>query len=274
MIEASDTAAPERGGILRTALAGAAHVLAVSEPFAVIYRAAGFDNVVTVANGVSTLPTVVRTPSADGRVRLGYIGGMEPHKGYPLVQAALRGGEYRNLSLLVVDHSKEAGHSHRTTWGTTPVTFVGRMPQSEVSTLYGALDVLLAPSIWPESFGLVTREAVNSGLWVIASDRGAVSECVVDGKNGFVINVDDKNGLAAALARIDADAARYMQAPEYRVDLRKASDQADELARIYIQSTTNGSEPECIRDQTFASRSQLPGPTGQLLLHDPRNAPV
>ena len=40
---------------------------------------------------------------------------------------------------------------------------------------YAEQDVLIAPSIWPESFGLVTREALSAGLWVIASDAGALA---------------------------------------------------------------------------------------------------
>ena len=44
-----------------------------------------------------------------------------------------------------------------------------------MSHFYSEQDVLVAPSIWPESFGLVTREALSAGLWVIASDAGALA---------------------------------------------------------------------------------------------------
>ena len=44
---------------------------------------------------------------------------------------------------------------------------------------YSNHDVLIAPSIWPESFGLVTREALSAGLWVIASDAGALAEPIL-----------------------------------------------------------------------------------------------
>ncbi len=218
---------------LRAALSGAKHILAVSEPFAEIYRNAGFDNVLTVANGLSSLPIAQRTASPDGRVRLGFFGGFEHHKGYPVLRAAFWRGRYPNLSLTIVDHSQGPGEERHDQWGETPVKFVGRRPQHEVGELYGSLDVLLAPSIWPESYGLVTREALSCGLWVVASDRGAVGEYVVEGENGFVIDVETAKGLEDALAAINADPAKYSAPPKRAVNLRKSSDQADELARIY-----------------------------------------
>jgi glycosyltransferase involved in cell wall biosynthesis len=51
----------------------------------------------------------------------------------------------------------------------------GPYPQAKVANLYASLDVLLSQSIWPESFGLVAREAQAQGLWVVASSRGAPS---------------------------------------------------------------------------------------------------
>jgi glycosyltransferase involved in cell wall biosynthesis len=48
--------------------------------------------------------------------------------------------------------------------GTIPVTVVSKFAQSDMAELYGIIDVVLAPSVWPESFGFVTREAVGLPL--------------------------------------------------------------------------------------------------------------
>ena len=45
-----------------------------------------------------------------------------------------------------------------------------------MAEFYAGQDGLIAPSIWPESFGLVTREAISAGLWVIAADSGALAD--------------------------------------------------------------------------------------------------
>ncbi len=81
--------------------------------------------------------------------------------------------------MTVVDHAHDGDYLREEVWGTTPVRIIGRVAQERICDLYADLDVLLAPSLWPESFGLVTREARTAGLWVVASDRGAIGEEIV-----------------------------------------------------------------------------------------------
>jgi glycosyltransferase involved in cell wall biosynthesis len=70
---------------------------------------------------------------------------------------------------------------------------------AEMQTLYTSQDVLIAPSIWPESFGLVTREALAAGLWVIASRAGALAEPIEHAVNGLVVEPGSVEELKAAL---------------------------------------------------------------------------
>ena len=72
---------------------------------------------------------------------------------------------------------------------------------------YSEQDVLLAPSIWPESFGLVTREALSAGLWVIASDAGALAEPILNTpeKNGTVIQPNNLEDLVSAIKALPID---------------------------------------------------------------------
>jgi glycosyltransferase involved in cell wall biosynthesis len=160
---------------------------------------------------------------------------MSKHKGFHLVEAALRQSQLTNLELTVVDFSQPPGAVARTTWGGTPVRIIGKVPQDQVHSLYAELDVLLAPSIWPESFGLVTREALAGGLWVVASDRGAIGEDVQPGVNGFVVDVSNVDGLLGALTAVNASPAAYLQSPAMRPRLRTAEDQARELLDVYAE---------------------------------------
>ncbi|TNC15279.1 glycosyltransferase [Methylobacterium terricola] len=222
-----------RARTLLRCLKGAARVLTVSEPFGALCRSVGLTEVEVVENGVSRLPEVVRTASPDGRVRLGFIGGLADHKGYGLIRNVLLNERFENLSLLLIDHAMHPSERATEEWGSVPVTIRGKFPQSSVGGLYAHIDVLLAPSIWPESYGLVTREAVASGCWVVASDRGAVGDCVVEGRNGYVVDVADEAGLLAALRIIDENPALHRQAPGDTAPIRSAHRQAEELAVIY-----------------------------------------
>jgi glycosyltransferase involved in cell wall biosynthesis len=114
------------------------------------------------------------------------------------------------------------------------VRIVGKTPQEQMAGLYAQHDVLLAPSIWPESYGLVAREALAAGLWVLASDRGAMGEDVVPGVNGWTIDVSTPAALLAALSEIDREPARYLASPP-PTRLRTSDEQAADLLRLYAE---------------------------------------
>jgi len=232
----SDLSRPDtspRARVLWPALDGARYVLPVSEAFAKVCRDCHLRNVRAVENGVSRFPEVAREPHPEGRVRLAHLGGTERHKGLHLVRSALLSRAFENLEVLVVDHALPPGHVEHDVWGTTPMIRQGKVAQAQVDALYSRIDVLLAPSVWPESYGLVTREALASGAWVVASDRGAVGADVTEGVNGHIVTVDDYSDLARVLARIDADPARYAAPPVTRPEIRPAAAQARDLAGIY-----------------------------------------
>ena len=165
------------------------------------------------------------------------------HKGYFLLRQALERGRYQNLDLLVMDHALPPGEVQHARWGATPVLITGRVPQEAVGALYGRFDVLCAPSLWPESFGLVAREAQHYGRWVIASALGAIGEDVTPGQNGWVVDVSGPEGLAAVLAQIDADPARYSQAPKLRPLGRTVAQQVAEVVEVYARILAKTSGP-------------------------------
>lgn len=215
-------------------LDGAHARLAVSEAFAAIYREAGVSNVQTVANGVSTLRPVPRPLRPSARVRLGHIGNRSAHKGACLLEIVLRTTRFDNLDLTIIEHGRDAGYSREEVWVTTPVRIIGPVAQTDISQLYAILDVLLAPSIWPESYGLVTREAKASGLWVIASNLGAIGEDINEGVDGFRIDVSSPEGLRSALRRVDAAPELYgASPPPPERPFRSSDDQGADLLNIY-----------------------------------------
>jgi glycosyltransferase involved in cell wall biosynthesis len=135
--------------------------------------------------------------------------------------------------LTVIDYDMKPGERQVEVWNTTEVEFLPKVPEERVTELYAKIDVLLAPSVWPESFGLVSREALQCGCWVIASDRGSVGECVTEGVNGHIVDVGDTEDLIRVLTDIDRDPARYRVPPPPPPKLRRARDQVDDLARLY-----------------------------------------
>lgn len=63
----------------------------------------------------------------------------------------------------------------------------------------------VAPSLWPEPFGIVALEAAAAGKPVVASDIGGLRDIVVDGETGFLVPPGDRPALIAALRRLSSD---------------------------------------------------------------------
>ena len=72
----------------------------------------------------------------------------------------------------------------------------------------GRLDVLLAISSVPESFGRVCVEAMAAGRPVVAYDQGGVSELIDHGRTGFLCPPGDVEAIVGALAALVSDPRR------------------------------------------------------------------
>jgi glycosyltransferase involved in cell wall biosynthesis len=75
----------------------------------------------------------------------------------------------------------------------------------DVRALLSAVDVLVMPSRW-EGFGLVAAEAMAAGLPVIGTRVAGLSEVVVDGQTGVLVDREDVVGLAETISRLAEDA--------------------------------------------------------------------
>jgi glycosyltransferase involved in cell wall biosynthesis len=64
----------------------------------------------------------------------------------------------------------------------------------------------VAPSLWPEPFGLVALEAAAAGKPIVASDIGGLRDIVADGETGLLVPPDDRPALGAAMQRLSEDA--------------------------------------------------------------------
>lgn len=178
----------ERKLYLKGLLASAHKVLTVSNAFADIYRKNDIVDIDVTPNGISDdLPWMQKDTSYTKRTVGGHVGGMAEHKGYYLLKQAVMEVQPHNMEFLIVDHSKEEGYESRQYWGDVPVKFIGRVSQKKVVEVYRQIDVLFAPSTWPESFGLVTREAAACRCWLIASYLGGIGEDIT-GATGIKIN--------------------------------------------------------------------------------------
>ncbi|MGQ2997374.1 glycosyltransferase [Variovorax sp.] len=182
-------------------------------------------------------PRPARRPGSP--LRMAYLGGRAVHKGYFWLQQVLEGMRAGGYELVITDIALRTGAASvaATEWRVSgQVRVVAPFEQAEMDAFYDDIDVLLVPSLWKESFGLVVREALARGIWVIATAAGGVVEDIVDGVNGRVIEIGDtdafRGAIEDALASPDRLPAGGVNAMLPRI--RGYDEQAAEL-KAYLQ---------------------------------------
>ena len=84
------------------------------------------------------------------------------------------------------------------------VSFIGRIPNSELKKYYAECTALVSPSL-SEGFCLPVIEAAMFNKPAIVTNTGSLPELVVDSENGFVVPVNDATTLAEKMYQISID---------------------------------------------------------------------
>jgi glycosyltransferase involved in cell wall biosynthesis len=169
-----------------------------------------------------------------------FLGRIDPDKGpHRAIQAAERAGRKLALAGPVQPEAEEffAAEVEPHLDGDR-VRHLGAIGPDDKRRTLASAHGLLMPIAWPEPFGLVMIEALATGTPVIAFDRGAASEIVVDGENGFL--VEDVEGMAAAIDRLEEIDARHCRASVERFDV---STVCAAYQRVYSEAISRAGPP-------------------------------
>ena len=93
--------------------------------------------------------------------------------------------------------------------------------------------MLLAPSQWPESFGLAVREAAARGVYVVASRSGGVTEDMQGLSNATLIEPGDFESLKSVLRSLIKDPKRDRNS--VRPEFMSIQEQTSNLISWYDQ---------------------------------------
>jgi phosphatidylinositol alpha-mannosyltransferase len=182
--------------LVRTAVRRVDAFLAVSPAAAEYARRGTGRDVEVVPNGIDHAALAALAADRRGG-RILFVGRDEPRKGLPvLLDAFARLGS--DAELVLVGPGPPAGRSAR-------VQALGRVSDEELRRELARADVLVAPSLGGESFGIVLLEAMAAGLPVVASDIDGY-RAVLPGSAGRLVPPGDADALAAALHELLADA--------------------------------------------------------------------
>jgi glycosyltransferase involved in cell wall biosynthesis len=161
------------------------------------------------------------TNGRGGRLRLLFLGRMDRLKGGRLLLDALPrlAASDRPLRLVLAGDGpdrREWEHESRRLMASAPngqieVLFEGWVDDARRTELLNDSDLLMIPSLWPEPFGMVGREAGLHGVPSIAFAVGGIRQWLVDDVNGCLASGDPPSvdGLVAATNRAVRDPATY-----------------------------------------------------------------
>lgn len=197
----------------RRILARAGGVIAVSEA-AAAYHAAALgvprSRFTVVPNGVDVgrfaRPRTPRAP--DDPLTVLFLGRLERRKGVLVLAEAYAALRRRrgDLALVVVGTGPDEAEARRALAADTTVRFLGAVAQDRLPGVLAEADVVVAPSLGGESFGIVLLEAMASGAALVASDLPGYRS-VVDPDHALLVPPGDVDALAAAVGRLADDAA-------------------------------------------------------------------
>ncbi|HLT46777.1 MAG TPA: glycosyltransferase [Rubricoccaceae bacterium] len=234
--------ASSRALVVRLANRFAARVIANSEATAAAFVARGgrAEKVRVVYNGIDPEPflrvteeaarALRRTLGLDGAPVVGCLSRLAPIKGQHVLLEAL--AALPGVHAIVVG---EALFGDEATYGDAlrrqaqtlgiaeRVHFLGF--RTDTPTLLRACDVVVMPSVVPESFGRVIVEGMLAERPVVATRLGAAVELIEDGVTGRLVPSEDAEALAGALGALlaEPEAARRMAQAGRRSALERFS---------------------------------------------------
>lgn len=133
-------------------------------------------------------------------VHFGFIGSINEYKGYPLLISALseikRKG-FKNWKLHVWGNDNINTDDEN-------IVCEGKYNSSQFDKVFLSMDLLIVPSIWKETFSLVSLEAISYGVPVLLTSNVGAKDIIAKYNSSFVIE-PTKNSFYEKLLKILTD---------------------------------------------------------------------
>lgn len=135
-----------------------------------------------------------------------FVGRLEPIKGVDLLLSAF--GELDpsiEARLVIVGDGSLKSKVEKAMERDTRIVYRGRLEGEALWALFGAADVLVAPSL-SEPWGLVVNEALTAGLAVVTSDVfGCTDDLINPEQNALVVPAGNQVAVSEVLKRLSSD---------------------------------------------------------------------
>lgn len=204
------------------------------------------DRIRVVENAVDTraleiLPT--RPANPDQPLQVAYLGTLIPSKGLDVLVDAVTAQPKGTVELRIhgnaVPYHGDESFLTRVFSKLGPddsVHYHGPYRTEELPELLAGVDLVCAPALWKEAYGLTPREALAAGRPVLVSAIGGLQDTVADGTAGRVLPPGDSEAWAKTIRHLAEDrslVASMARAARKQHQPRPFAEMAGELLRLY-----------------------------------------
>jgi glycosyltransferase involved in cell wall biosynthesis len=143
-----------------------------------------------------------------------WLGRFMPEKGAHLAIEAAKQAQVPLILAGIIDRHSRISMDYfenviKPQIGKDQITYIGPVNVRQKNNLFGRARGLLNPIEWEEPFGMVMIEAMALGCPVISFARGAASEIITNGENGYLVNtLDEMVSAISAIDEIDRERTR------------------------------------------------------------------
>ena len=139
-------------------------------------------------------------------LRIGFLGGVMPHKGVHILAAAAQflpmgKAEVRLYGFAVDSYRQRLIEIDRN----RVLRWMGAYDSKDLPRISSEIDIVVTPSVWEEGAGLVLLEALAMRCPVVAARIGGIPDFVIDGINGRLYRHDSVEQLARILEELIRD---------------------------------------------------------------------
>jgi len=156
------------------------------------------DSILVSDNGTNTrlFQNLRKRPS--NKVRFGYIGTIQRHKGVHILVEAFNKVNHPQAELKIFGDPLLAPNYYaelKNMARNRRIQFLAEFDNSNIAHILSEIDVLVVPSIWPENSPLTIHEAKLAKVPVIASNLGGMPDLVEDGITGLLFKPGNADEL-------------------------------------------------------------------------------
>lgn len=180
---------------------------------------------------------IVQVPSK--YLRIGFLGNVLPQKGVHILVEAFERllRDHPELQLQIWgDTSLAPQYSQSIRYSSSrSVQWYGRYSPADLPRVMSQVDVIVVPSIWYETQGIVIQEAFAAGVPVVVSKGTSLAETVAANVNGLHFAMGSVEDLVSQLQRI-IDRPQILERLRSNIPpVRRIEDDVNDYRRLYMK---------------------------------------